>query len=542
MALRAHGLIVLGSIVTAALPVSVADAQSLSVASGRDLPQWLETWSPLTPQGDLPRKLPSASVALPSLLMPAPKVGLFWSAANPAALPWDVSDKRGDIAAARSTQDGTYRRPLDPAATRLTQISGMGWQPVEKRGALIGRTIFNRNIKNPGTRSDVNDPYGSSPFVVTDSSTSAVRQSRARLEGAGGWRLGNWGLGLSLGYDTRNTATISSPFARRNRTVQSGVGVGVVRSFNDDRLQAGLVGNWNGGKESISLFEYAQQGVLYALEGYREILPRETDLFYSRRMLDESRSGQVSLGGRSGAFRWVAYGGGGHFRQRLTSQNQDNPATDLWATTSGSGGIALQLPVIHGRALVTADAVLTSLTGHAEQVLPPRKGFDAEERSARAHGEIRIPPGASRWTGAFGLGVETEHRVRTDAIAKVSTTVDGVTPSALIELGRLLSPRMLVIGGYAIAGYSVNGSVPSPLSRGDIYKRFFAPELAIETSGSMSQAFSGAIRWQSSSAAAFWIAGRYEQLTPRGNGSGFRPTGDRSAGTAWAGVTLAGGT
>src|ERR1019366_6815630 len=193
---------------------STASGQSLGVSPGQDVPSWLQTWSPLTIQGDLPRTLPSASVAMPSLLMPAPKVGLFWSAANPAAIPWDVNDSLVDMTAAHSAQSGTYRRPLDPQGAQLSQLSGTGWQPVGTRGALVGRVIFDRNTNNGGTRSDVNDPYGSTPFVLTDTSTSAVRQSRARLEGAGGWRLGNWGIGTALGYDTQNSATVGAPFAR----------------------------------------------------------------------------------------------------------------------------------------------------------------------------------------------------------------------------------------------------------------------------------------------------------------------------------------
>ncbi|MEP6507761.1 MAG: DUF6850 family outer membrane beta-barrel protein [Gemmatimonadales bacterium] len=517
-------------------------AQQLGVSPGNDVPSWLQTWSPLVIDGNLPRVLPSASAALPSLLMPAPKTGLFWSAANPAAIPWDIDDSRVDMAAAHSSQAGTFRRPLDPEGAQLSQVSGSGWQPVGKRGALVGRAVFDRNTDNGGTRSDILDPYGSSPFVVADTTTSVVRQTRARLEGAGGWRLGNWGAGLALGYDTRNSATAAAPFARRNRAVQAGATVGILRSFRNDRLEAGASGNWNGGKESIALFEYAQEGFLYLLQGYREIIPSQIDVIYNRRMLNDSRSGRLSIGGKTGALRWVAYGGAGHFRQRLTSIGQDNAPTDEWATTSGTGGISLQTNVIGGRGLLTAEASATSLTGSATQVLPSRRGLDAEERVARARAEIRVPPRGDGWSAVVSAAIQSDHRLRSDTAAKVSTTVDGITPSVSVEIGRHLSKEVSLMGGYAIARYSASGSVPSPLSRGDIYKTFFAPELAIETSASTSQAGSAAIRWNHTGRAAFWIAGRYERLTPAGVNSTFRPPGYRSAGSLWVGVTLADGT
>jgi len=208
---------------------------------------------------------------MPLLLLPVPKIGLFWTGGNPGALRWDIDDQRNDILAVRAGQDGDYRRPLDPAAATVTRISGMGWQPLGSRGAAIGRVLFDRTIRDPSSASDVNDSYSSSPFVVTDTSAAALRTSRARLEGAGGWRLGDWGLGVALGYDARTTTTVSSPFVRRNRAVSPAATVGVVRSFRSGRFQAGVRGSWRGGEETIKLIEVAREGIVFQLEGYREV-------------------------------------------------------------------------------------------------------------------------------------------------------------------------------------------------------------------------------------------------------------------------------
>jgi hypothetical protein len=515
-----------------------ASSQSLGIVPGRDFPDWLESWSPLYSQGDLPRRLASASTATPALLLPVAKVGLFWSSGNPAALPWDVDDQRSDIAVVRATQDGAFRRPLDPPASSLTQFYGMGWQPVPTHGAVVGRALFDRNVQDPGSVSDVNEPYASTPFVMTDTSTAAMRQTRAHLEGAGGWRVGQWGFGLALGYDTRNTTTVSSPFARRNRAVTPAGTVGIVRALNDGRLQVGVRGSWRGGEQVVNLFEFAQEGYVYLLEGYREVPGGDIARSFYRRMTEEMRSGGASVGGKARNVTWVAFADGAHFRQRLTSvQQQDDPPTDLWATTGGSGGAAIQLPLFRKRAMLTVNGRFATLTGHAEQVLPPRAGFNAHERVVDIHSELRLSPIAD-WAAVASASFLSEHRERNDSIAKLSTIVDGVTPAVSVEVGRRLVRDFTIIGGYAIARYSASGTIPSAALRGAVYRRVFAPELAIATSGATSQALTVAAHWQPRSATGVWVAGRYERLNSDALDPSVAAGATRNAKAVWLGVTL----
>lgn len=159
------------------LPASptAANAQALGVEPGRDLPGWLERWSPLTTAGDLPRRLPSASALMPHLLLPVPGTGLFWTGGNPGALPWDVTDRRGDLSASVAGEDGDYRRPLDPASSTVTRFGGMAWQPIAPRAAVIGRVLFDRTEHDPSSTNVMNDPYASSPFVITDTTRSPMR-------------------------------------------------------------------------------------------------------------------------------------------------------------------------------------------------------------------------------------------------------------------------------------------------------------------------------------------------------------------------------
>ena len=99
-----------------------ADAQVLGTSDapgGPELPRWLTAWSPLAAVADLHRSLPGTEVSLPSLLtLPAPRVGSFWSAGNPGALPFENSDTYAQIRTGYKRYSGEYRRPLDAGQSR----------------------------------------------------------------------------------------------------------------------------------------------------------------------------------------------------------------------------------------------------------------------------------------------------------------------------------------------------------------------------------------------------------------------------------------
>jgi hypothetical protein len=529
--------VLLGGFISTA--ARTASAQSLGFVAGRDYPEWLQAWSPLSPQGDLPRHLPSASPATPLLLLPEPRVGLFWSAGNPAGLAWDVTDSRGDASATRALQDGALKRPLDPASSSLTQFNGMGWQPLPARGAGIGRVTFSRDVRDPSSMSDVNEPYPSSPFVITDTTSSALRRTRARLEGAGGWRVGNWGFGVAAGHEARNTTTVAAPLARRNRSVNSAATIGVSRSLAHGRVKVGARAQLAGGQETVALTEFAKEGAVAQLEGYQEVPVFGFQVVYGRRVTTEKRSLGLNAAGNLSRGKWVLFADGTHYRERPTSQQQDNPATDLWATTGGSGGAAIQFPLDGERALFTATGKFTKLSGDAEQVSPLRSGFHADERSFDGTTELRMRPNRN-WTGVLSVSLLAEHRERNDSIAKAKTSVDGLTPGVQVEVGRFLLQRLMISGGYAIAVYTASGTIPSLSTRGPVYRQLIAPELDIETTGSRAQSFSLVARYDAGHGSAVWIAGRGERLSSNAPAGTLVPLGQRTGKTVWVGVTLAG--
>ncbi len=253
---------------------------------------------------------------MPHLLLPVPGTGLFWTGGNPGALPWDVTDRRGDLSASVAGEDGDYRRPLDPASSTVARFGGMAWQPIAPRAAVIGRVLFDRTEHDPSSTNVMNDPYASSPFVITDTTRSPMRQTHARLEGAGGWRLGSWGLGLSAGHDARTTSSVAAPLSRANRAVFSGGTLGVVRDLNEGRWQVGVHGRWQVGEETVSIRESAADGAVHQLEGYQEVPLQSIQSFFYRRISRDVRSAGASVGGRVGPARWTVHAEGVRLRDR----------------------------------------------------------------------------------------------------------------------------------------------------------------------------------------------------------------------------------
>lgn len=540
MALTTRWLGALATCSIALAGASPVSAQSLGIVPGRDLPEWVSRWSPLNDVGSLPRRLPSAAPVMLRLLYPTEKVGLFWNGGNPGALAFDVKDSRNELSVARAGVDGEYRRPLDPAASRVTRFTGMGWQPLGTRGAVAGGALFDRTIRDPSTISNVNEPYSSSPLVVTDTSVYALRTSRARLEGAGGWRLGGWGLGLALGYDTRTTATVAAPFIRRNRAVLPAAAIGVARPFAGGRFQAGVRAGWQGGEETIILATVGQTGMVFQLAGYADVPGlRIGALPYYRRMSRQAFVGGASVSGAFGRAQWVAYADGTRSDEQLTNQRENDPPEDEWATTGTVFGGTLQLPFARERATLTVQGRTVAVNGDGK-LFPNTASLTTAERETNGSAELRFATPSGRWSALARGSIMSEHRERNDSIAGVGTIINGTTPGIAIELGRKLSSRVMLVGGYAFARYSGTGTIPSAASRGAVFQRIFAPELDIATSVLVSQAFSGVLLWQARPAASVWFSGRSEQLSSSSADRPLAPQGERTGTTFSLGVIMTG--
>jgi hypothetical protein len=512
-------------------------AQEPGRAPARELPQWLFTWSPLNDVGTLPRRLPAASEGGPSLLHPVERVGVFWSGANPAALPWEVKDASSDLFAVRAGESGEYRRPLDPGATRVTRGGGMGWQPLGARGAVVGSVLFDRTIKDPGPISNVSDPYSSTPLVVVDTTTPALRVTRARLEGAGGWRLGDWGVGLSLGYDTRRTATVAAPLVRLQRAVLPAGSAGVVRDLADGRLQLGVRAGWQGGEETVSLAPVGATGEMWQLVGYAEVPRIFIGPAVVRRISRRARSIGVGAAGFAASARWYAFAETERRHERESGVGSQDPPQDKWDTDGRTVGAALQLPLRTERAVLTLSGRIRSVRGAAE-LHPARTGFSSDETEASGSGEVRFGTASDAWSSVVRASVLRDRRERSDSAADLRSEIAGITPGVAVEVGRRVSPRLLVIGGYALARYAGTGTIPLASAQGPIFQRVFAPELDIATSNILAQAFTGGLRWQMQPGRQLWVSATAEQLRSQQTDRFFAPGGRRNTHSVSMGVTL----
>ncbi len=175
-----------------------------------------------------------------------------------------------------------------------------------------------------------------------------------------------------------------------------------------------------------------------------------------------------------------------------------------------------------------------------EQVFPTRQGIESNETVMDGGVQLRLLPTAQGWMAVADVSVQAEQRERTDSIAEARTSVDAITPRLGVEVGRQLSQRLMLSGGYAIARYGGNGTIPGADRRGALYRQVFAPELDMATAVSMSQSVSLSARWHLQGDAALWLTGRMERLTPgAGNEGSFAPGGTRNTRSVWLGVTLA---
>lgn len=512
-------------------------AQSLGLDPDRDLPAWLSARSPLAPRADLPRRLPSAGTALPLGVFGAPRIGLFWTAGNPAGLARELTDTRSDFFGGVCRTQGDYRRPLDPGAASLKQAWATSWTPIDSRFNGLGRVVLDQERLDPGTHSDETEPYPTSPFVTADTATSAVRRTRARLEGAAGWRLGGWALGAIVGYDTRENQTIQAGFVRRTRQAMSGVTVGVSRLMGGVAL--GLHARYRRRAETINLTERAGFGRVIDLEGYRNVQPLYLgEQFYHRRIDENVPSAGASASGTMGRVRWVVYADLARLRERRTRQEQDNPVLDRWNADSWTTGGELQR-AIGVRGLLTLAARYTRLTGTGDLALDSTSVlFTANEHLFDGSSELRIRPAVNRWSGVLVLRLRQERRIRNDSVAAIGTAVRAATLGASVAVSRSLSDRMGFELGADLGNYVANSQLPAP-SRGAVYLSYIAPELDVYARNATPYAVNATLRWRASARAGVWAAARYENLNPQGvSPSGVGPGGSRTAGYVLLGVTV----
>jgi hypothetical protein len=524
--------------VSVLLPM-VAAAQSAGLDPNRDLPVWMRAWSALSAGADLPRRLPGAGTATSALFFGAPRVGAFWTAGNPAGLVADVRDSRSDFGAAYRRQSGNYRRPLDPGAAKLMQVSGQSWRGFSNSVSLLGRVSFDQERYDPGTRADMTDPFSSGPLVTTDTSGAPVRRTRALLEGVAGWRSGRWGIGVSAGYEARENSSILTTVTRRDLLNTPAAVLGVSRGLGGT-VTLGAYSRFLHRSETIRLIPGSGATNVYDLLGYREVTPIGvlTTPYYRRRE-ENARSFGLSLDGGSRT-RWTVYGQANSLHDRLWRQQSDRPPKDAWDATGWSAGGAVQRP-LGTRWLATLHARAVSLTGKAD-LAEDTLGvfFTANESLLEVEAELRRMPEPGGWSGVLIAGFDRQSRNRRDLAATVETRISSATPWVGLEVGGRVSGRLSLSIGGAIAAYGPTSALPDPTLRGPVYQVYVAPEVDLYGRTAHPTAFSILARYRTTGAGFLWLSARTERLSGSGAVlSGFSPSGSRSSTFVSMGVTVA---
>ena len=192
---RAGVVLAVATVLVAGASMAAPLAAQVVGSNPAEVPAWLEGWSPLQWTADLPRTLPSAVGSLPDpLLWGLQRTGQFWTAGNPAALPFELTDHFSAYRAVEWRESGSYHRPLDPQRTTDAGLAAVAWRPFETHGAAIGRVRV-AHVGLGRVLSDYDLAYPTSPYVVMDTAGSALGRTDASLEGALGWRGGALGLG-----------------------------------------------------------------------------------------------------------------------------------------------------------------------------------------------------------------------------------------------------------------------------------------------------------------------------------------------------------
>jgi hypothetical protein len=441
-----------------------------------------------------------------------------------------------------SESSGEYRRPLDPGTELRLGASALGWTTLSARGGAIGRVVVERVEQRDGARADVLIPYTSNPFVVMDTLGDALGATAARLEGAGGWRIGSLGVGLGLGFEASETRTVASPVPRLRRVASPGVTAGLNYYLGRWDLEVGLFGRWQQTAQTIFVSSRAARTRVYVLGGYFEPVPLDlTEDVFLRRIDRRARAGGVSLGGRFLGVRWSLFARVDQLEEGQSSVLSNDPPTDRWNAGGWTAGFGAQRLVGHGRALVTLSARGSRLAGEAFRADVEEVNFETDEQALNVSGEVRLLR-HNNWAAVMRFTLERENRQRRDVLARVGSDLKHWEPGAAIEVSRWMTFGLAVAEGATISQHAPWGTIPNPDRMGPAYRRYLAPELAVYGTETVSRSASLTLRWQARSDTSLWIRGR--STTVSGGGAigriAFLPSGTRGSQTLDLGVTLAG--
>jgi hypothetical protein len=496
---------------------------------------WWRHVSPLAPMADLVRW--SAPVPVFPLVTStaAPRVGLAWTAGNPAALTRDAADAHTEFRGATREERGAYRRPLDAGHTSSFLGAASGWRPVGNSGGVSGGVTFERMSLTGGAFAALDEPYGTTPHILADSAGTDLGRTLARLEGAGGWRLGGWGLGLGLGHQSWDTRTGVAQIPRFRHGSRTGASLGVTRDLASGRVTVGAHGRWRSEVQRLTVSTRLAETAVFRFEGYGE--PARTWLEpragYTRRMERDGMAAAVSAQVRVAGVRGVAFGEASMLDERQFDRlNVNDPPTDDWNTRGHAAGIAADMGAPEGGTQVVAMLRWSTVSGEAMRAGLEEEGvlFTADESVLDGALDLRVVPG-NGWMAGAHVSVVREDRDRIDRLARLRSSVQAWRPALAIEAARDLNDGFTLGAGAGLGWYTPSGGIPDPSPRGEGYRAWIGPELSYLATPSRTISGVGSLRWRRRGGETVSLEARYDQTAARDHSSidWLAPSGSRSA-------------
>jgi hypothetical protein len=475
-------------------------------------------------------------------------VGLFWNGANPAAIPFEVDEARSVFGLGLEGVSGDYHRPFDAGSESRTRAAAGGWRPLGARGAGVASAVLDDGSYRRGVFSNGVQPYTSSPYVVADTSGTNLDQLAARLEAAGGWQLGPYGLGLGVGFQGQETRTLASPVPRRTHSAGPGVSGGAVRTFAGGAARLGVFGRWQSLNETVQVHTVAAPTRIYQINGYFEPKPANVSGLYVRWFERESWTVGGGLSGTTLGMDWALWGHRAQAEERQSNERREDPRYDTWrawSTTLG-GSFARR---VSGEALLTGTVGWTGLDGEAEPASAVDPGdeqledpvvFRVAEQALDLTLDLRAPLGDGRWTLAAALMVNQEWRVRRDSRVGAKSDLDMRTLGASFEVLWATSRGLALSAGAALLSYDPVGGIPDPNAMGPEYRRWIGPEMTLWATPASTRAFTLGVRWDAGPGRAFWLRLGAASTGTRGLKTvlPLLPDGRRSTWNVSGGVTL----
>ncbi|MFN5583557.1 DUF6850 family outer membrane beta-barrel protein, partial [Gemmatimonas sp.] len=524
-------------------------APDATAATASSTAAWMHAWSPLRSTGDVVRGLLRAPLAPSLLTAPAPRAGAFVLAGAPGALGRDLaasnaprgfsggdSARFGEVRLRTASETGSYRRPLDMAEAQATQVSGGGYAPVGRRGVVMGQFTVDREQHEQSAFAQRVAVYGSSPFVVTDSVTPPMQRTRARLEGALGLRLGQFGVGASAALESREHFSVDFPLRRTGRHAVPALSAGIERVLPWFAARVGTYFRWTEPVETNSLNPSPLATNVYQIQGYDEpvglIIASGNQLF----VRNENRA--TAIGGTAEATvlgaRIVLVHEQADRREdqyfQITSRTRP---TDRWRADGADSRVQVQR-TMGGRGLLTFVGSRQTVSGTASRQDLTGIVFEGRDEALSGEADVRwrFSP---RWQAAAMVGGMQRRFTREDFVVALRTRIESSTPFAGGEVARSFGAAVadgatghgVALGG-SWAAVAPAGAIPAVTNRGASYRRLIAPSLSYDLAQSRAVAAWVTVRTRLG-ATPLWASVRIDQVQPATEAaSRLQPAGERS--------------